>query len=123
VCLDLDLLSYTPGRYPPGRYPPGRPPPGREPPGRRWRIQPCSLVGNTDLVTSEGAELRTGLKWLVQAMRQAARAGGAASLHATLQMMAMPAPVCWVAREMWEAGGAMLHRVADGEGVASLSYK
>jgi signal recognition particle receptor subunit beta len=123
VCLDLDLLSYTPGRYPPGRYPPGRPPPGREPPGRRWRIQPCSLVGNTDLVTSERAELRTGLKWLVQAMRQAARAGGAASLHATLQMMAMPAPVCWVAREMWEAGGAMLHRVADGEGVASLSYK
>merc|ERR1719231_684124 len=75
------------------------------PPSLRWRVQPCSLVGNTDLVSNERAELRTGLAWLVREMRDAASATGGPSLHAALRMMALPAPVCWVARECWEAGG------------------
>lgn len=79
-------------------------------PSLRWRVQPCSLVGNTGLVSNERAELRTGLTWLVREMRLAASASGGSSLHATLRMLALPAPVCWVAKEMWEAGGTLLSR-------------
>jgi hypothetical protein len=39
-------------------------------PSLRWRVQPCSLVGERARTTSvERAELRAGLAWLVRAMR------------------------------------------------------
>ena len=55
----------------------------------RWRLQPCSLVGSTGLVTDERAQLSKGLHWLAQEMREAGgetvRSSNAAQIFGPLE--------------------------------------